>query len=245
MKSMGVFLEAPNSPMSRRAGLAGLSILAATCLLSVLLVFVLPVNVWYPVKSTVFFAGVCLVAAAYVREHPFERVGPANVVTLVRASLVALTAALIGEPARVTLAWLAAVLAGICTALDGLDGWLARRTGLASAFGARFDMEVDALLIMTLAVAAWWWEKAGAWILLAGAMRYVFVLAGYLWSWMNAALPASMRRKAVCVVQIVGLAVVVSPVFTGVGSAAVALGTLAALSWSFGVDVLWLRRHAA
>ena len=38
-------------------------------------------------------------------------------------------------------------------ALDGLDGWAARRQGLVSAFGARFDMEVDALLILALAGA--------------------------------------------------------------------------------------------
>ena len=41
------------------------------------------------------------------------------------------------------------------TALDGVDGWLARRSGIASAFGARFDMEIDALLILVLAVLAW------------------------------------------------------------------------------------------
>ena len=36
--------------------------------------------------------------------------------------------------------------AGVCLllALDGVDGLAARRQGLASAFGARFDMEVDA-----------------------------------------------------------------------------------------------------
>jgi phosphatidylglycerophosphate synthase len=37
-------------------------------------------------------------------------------------------------------------------ALDGLDGWLARRFGLASAYGARFDMEVDGFLILVLAL---------------------------------------------------------------------------------------------
>ena len=239
-----MFVDAPLSPVMRRAGLAAVAALGATYLLSALLVSAFPIGMWYPVKSTALFAVVCVAAATGFHDHPFDTVGSANIVTLVRAALVALTAALVGEPASVTIAWLAAVLASICTGLDGVDGWLARRTGLASEFGARFDMEVDALLIMSLAGVAWWWEKAGVWILLAGAMRYMFVFAGYVWNWMRAALPVSMRRKAVCVVQIVGLAAVVSPVFSGVASAGIALGTLAALTWSFGIDVLWLKRHA-
>ena len=39
-------------------------------------------------------------------------------------------------------------------ALDGVDGQVARRTGTASELGARFDMEVDAFLILVLSVAA-------------------------------------------------------------------------------------------
>ena len=164
--------------------------------------------------------------------------------TAVRLALTSLAAALIAEPATQAAALAAAMLTLAAATLDGLDGWLARRTGLASAFGARFDMEIDALLILVLAVLAWQHGKAGAWIVLAGAMRYVFVGAGYLWSWMNAPLPASARRKAVCVVQVVGLGLVVSPVLQGPSSVAAAVLTLAALSWSFGIDVLWLRRHA-
>lgn len=244
MNAMGMHLERRYGPTQWRAAVASLVLLAATGLASALLASAMSLGWWYPLKSAAVFVMVCVVALAYVGDHPFERVGPANLVTLSRAAMVALTAGLIGEPADVATAWLAAALAATCTALDGVDGWLARRTGLASAFGARFDMEVDALLIMSLATVAWWWGRAGIWILLAGAMRYLFVLAGYLWNWMNAALPVSLRRKAVCVVQIVGLAAVVSPLFAQMTSAVVALATLAALTWSFGVDVLWLRRHA-
>jgi hypothetical protein len=41
----------------------------------------------------------------------------------------------------------------------------------------------------------------------------------------------------------VGLGVVVAPSVATTASAVVAAGTLALLTWSFGVDVLWLRRH--
>ena len=34
--------------------------------------------------------------------------------------------------------------------LDAVDGGVARRTGTVSGFGARFDMEVDAFLILVL-----------------------------------------------------------------------------------------------
>src|SRR5439155_607224 len=69
----------------------------------------------------------------------------------------------------------------IATVLDGADGWLARRTRMESAFGARFDTEVDALLIQVLAVLAWRWGKAGPWVLVSGLLRYLFLLSGWLW----------------------------------------------------------------
>ena len=186
-----------------------------------------------------------MVVVSIARSHPFSRVGPANMMTTMRAGLVAATAGLIGEPSTRALAAAATALAVVVTMLDGLDGWLARRTQMTSAFGARFDMETDALLILILAVLAWTLGKAGAWIVLAGAMRYLFVAAGWIWRWVSAPLPPSSRRKAICVVQIVGLAAVVSPVVAVPASMVVALATLGTLTWSFAVDTLWLRRHSA
>jgi hypothetical protein len=46
-----------------------------------------------------------------------------------------------------------ASIAGAAIILDGTDCWATRRQGLASAFGARFDMEVDAFAISVLAIA--------------------------------------------------------------------------------------------
>jgi len=114
-----------------------------------------------------------------------------------------------------------------------------------SDFGARYDMEVDALLILVLSVLAWQHGQAGWWILLAGLMRYGFTAAGYAWSWMNGTLPPSTRRKTVCVIQIVGLAAVVSPVCAPPISVLIAALILLSLVYSFAVDVLWLRQHRA
>ena len=41
-----------------------------------------------------------------------------------------------------------------------VDGRVARCTGTVSRLGARFDMEVDAVLILVLAVLAWRFDKA-------------------------------------------------------------------------------------
>ena len=49
-----------------------------------------------------------------------------------------------------------AALAGFALALDGVDGHLARRFDQVSDFGARFDMEVDAALILVLCIGLSW-----------------------------------------------------------------------------------------
>jgi phosphatidylglycerophosphate synthase len=70
----------------------------------------------------------------------------------------------------------AALCAAAVFALDGLDGFLARRTGQASAFGARFDMETDACFVLLLSCGLCVLERAGVWVLAAGALRYLYVL---------------------------------------------------------------------
>lgn len=170
--------------------------------------------------------------------------GPANRVTLLRGTLVAILAgALAGFPALAGQAgWLAA-LALVALALDGVDGWVARRWRCASDFGARFDMELDAFLILVLCGLLLALGKAGAWVLAIGAMRYVFVAAMAVWRWLDAPLPERWRRKAVCVWQVASLLVCLLPQ-VGPGLASGFLGiALALLAWSFAVDVRWLYRH--
>jgi len=197
----------------------------------------------YGLKAAAVFAVVLAIIRAYLaRHHPFPAFGPANQVTTVRVALVALVAGLIGEPRAAAYATSAAIMSGLVAALDGVDGWLARRTQMVSRFGARFDMEVDALLILVLSILAWQYEKAGAWIVLAGLLRYLFVVTGWLWPWMARPLPPSRRRQTVCVIQIVGSSVIMLPVVTPPMSVAVAAALLATLSASFLVDVIWLWR---
>src|SRR5207248_932960 len=86
------------------------------------------------------------------------------------------------------------LLRAVVLLLDGLDGQVARRTGTASEFGARFDMEVDAFLILLLCVVVS--RALGPWVLAIGLMRYVFVAASWAMPWLTASLYPSMARKS-------------------------------------------------
>lgn len=205
-------------------------------------------SAFYAVKAAAVFGTIAAIAASRRRaHHPFARFGPANQMTTVRALLVSLAAGFIGEARLPAIATAAATVGGAATALDGVDGWLARRTGLASAFGARFDMETDALLIQVLSVLAWQHGKAGAWVLACGLMRYVFVACGRMWPWLQRPLFPSIRRKAICVVQLAGLIIALLPWIEPPLSAWIAAVSLAALAYSFLADCFWLwqRREAA
>ncbi|PQO22017.1 CDP-alcohol phosphatidyltransferase [Rhodobacteraceae bacterium WD3A24] len=184
--------------------------------------------------------------AALARTYPHGRLGLGNLVTLVRAALVAVLAGLlIGPGAPAGPSWAALALAGMALALDGADGWAARRAGLVSRFGARFDMEVDVALALVLALLAWQSGKAGVWVLGLGLMRHTFLLAGLLWPALRAPLPDSRLRKGVCVVQIGVLTALLAPPLTPPLSQWTAAGALALLGLSFARDVAWLMRGGA
>jgi phosphatidylglycerophosphate synthase len=191
----------------------------------------------------VFGLAVALIFRGLPGHLPQRRFGMANQVTLVRLVLVSLLAGACAVPDKDS-AWWLVLLATAAVALDGVDGALARKHGTASAFGTRFDMETDALLIIVLCVAAWQLEKAGLWVLASGMLRYLFVAAARPWPWLARELPASGRRKLVCVVQIVTLVVCVSPVLLPPLSTALAAIGLGLLCYSFAVDIAWLRRHS-
>lgn len=198
----------------------------------------------YAFKAAAFFA-LLTVAVLNVAggDHPHPRFGAANIVTTVRAMLAAFGAGLIGYPALSSAMWAVIALTTAMLILDGLDGRLARATGMSSEFGARFDMETDAAFILVLSILAWQHGKAGVWVLMCGLMRYVFGAAGWLTPWMSAPLRATLRGRLVAVSQLVGLGVALAPIVPVPASTVVAGLTLAALTWSFSLDVAWLARQ--
>jgi phosphatidylglycerophosphate synthase len=206
----------------------------------------LPLSELYAWKAPAAFALSMLVALGFLQpHHPFARFGPANQVTTIRALGVSLLVGLLGELPLPVLAATAAAGSVVVTMLDGVDGWLARRHQMSSAYGARFDMEVDALLILALSLLAWRFEKAGSWVIASGLMRYAFVAAGLRWTWLQAPLPPSRRRQAVCVVQVAALTIALVPFVAPPISTAITAAALAALVYSFLIDTLWLWRRAA
>jgi len=182
--------------------------------------------------------------------HPHPRFGPANRVTLVRLGLAALLAALVGEalprPPLASMsaaAWSLLVITTATALLDAVDGALARRSGLASAFGARFDMETDAFFTLVLCTLVLQAGQAGPWMLASGLMRYAFVAAARPWPWLAGALPPSKRRQTVCVVQIATLIVCLGPIVPPPLAAGLAALGLTLLTLSFATDVRTLARQ--
>ncbi len=165
-----------------------------------------------------------------------------DLVTLTRATFACGVAALtadsfLHQPAAPTLV----ALAVAALVLDAVDGWVARRTRTASRFGARFDGEIDAFLILVLSVYVV--GSVGGWVLAIGAARYAFAVAGWAVPWLRRQLPPRYWRKVVTATQGIVLTVTAADVVPRSLTYAALAVALALLTESFGRDVLWLWRH--
>ncbi len=202
--------------------------------------FALPAAVM-PLALLGYF-GLAAVLWTYRRWAPLT---PADRITMGRALLVMLLVGLL--PAANQLGDASALpfaIALVAVMLDGLDGWVARRLRCETAAGARFDMELDAFLLLILCIWLLQLERTGPWVLLIGLWRYGFVLAGWFWPALRSPLPPSQRRRVICAIQGVGLALLIAPGLPGAWASAAAALLLAVLSYSFIVDmVAAARRH--
>jgi len=168
--------------------------------------------------------------------------GPASWVTLARATLAAGVAALAADSlAHDAPAALLVALAAVALALDAVDGSVARRTGTATALGARFDGEVDAFLILALSVYVA--PAYGAWVLAIGAARYLFLAGEWLVPWMGAPLPSRRWRRLVAATQGIVLTIAAAEVLPRAPTQALLAAALAALTASMGECVWWLWRR--
>lgn len=165
--------------------------------------------------------------------------GPAGRVTLARGVLVVGVTALVADPVSTPAL---VVLASVALLLDGVDGQVARRRNVASEFGARFDMELDAFLLLVLS-----WHVAGqlgSWVLLIGLARYLFVAAGVVLPWLGGELETKFSGKVVAAAQGIVLVVAASELLPLVAAQVLVGVALLALLWSFGRDVVRLWRSA-
>lgn len=187
-----------------------------------------------------YAAGLALLLDGAAHRAGESTLGPAGLVTLTRAVLVGMITALVADglvTGAVPVALLLA-FASVALVLDAVDGAVARRTGTATPFGARFDMETDAflLLVLSLHVAT----LLGPWVLAIGVMRYAFVAAGAAAPRLRGALPVRYSAKVVAALQGIVLVAAVSGIvpFAGV----LVMAALVLLTWSFARDVRWLWR---
>jgi phosphatidylglycerophosphate synthase len=189
-----------------------------------------------------------LVLAGLVgRHHRGRRFGAANLVTLIRGvgmSLVAGLAAraLLGGPNTRDIAVIVGIGA-VCVCLDGVDGRLARYRSESSAFGARFDMEIDAATILVLSIAVAAHGFTGWWVLAIGAMRYVYAAASWAIPALRVPVRVRLSGRVIAVVQAVAMLAclllgVLAPRMHWLPSM-VAAAALAALTWSFARDIAW------
>ena len=170
------------------------------------------------------------------------RLGPADRVTLTRTVLIGGVAALVADAlVRPPALAILVPMATVALVLDGVDGFVTRRTGTASVLGARFDMEADSVLILILSLHVA--RHAGAWALLLGAARYLFVAAGWLLPWMRARLPFRYWRKVVAATVSIALIVAMADVLPPPAAQAGLLLAVVLLAESFGRDVWWLHRR--
>ncbi|UJW77415.1 CDP-alcohol phosphatidyltransferase family protein [Rhizobium sp. SL42] len=238
-------LRRPSSSLLLRDTLLHLAgIFVATLVVAMTATLHVPLG-WDFVVSAMVITGVIFAFALHALPgHPHRRFGPANVVTAVRAAMVSLTGAAVlflNQLDQTDIAlWTLVGVVLVALAMDGIDGYLARRFGHTSEFGARFDMEVDALLILILSVAAAVLDKAGVWVVLIGLMRYGFVAAQLFMPGLRGELFVSFRRKLACVLQIVALCLVLMPFVEPPYSSGISAIALAMLIYSFGVDIVYL-----
>jgi len=178
-----------------------------------------------------------LLLGALRRRHS-SRLGWANVVTATRSVLVAIIAGLVAASffAPISVPLLIGLIVP-ALALDAVDGWVARRTGTITELGARFDMEVDAFLLLLLSVYVA--PILGPWVLAIGLMRYVFVAAGWMLPWLRLQLSPRYWRKVVTAVQGIALTLAASGLVPELAGLIVGVA-LVLLVESFGRDVVWL-----
>jgi phosphatidylglycerophosphate synthase len=174
-----------------------------------------------------------------LRRRHADRFGPANLVTTVRSTIVGMITGI------VVTSFVAPIPVGILIGLavpalllDGVDGWVARRTGSSSELGARYDMEVDAFLLLVL--SAYVAQLLGPWVLAIGLMRYAFVAAGWLLPWLDRRLPFRYWRKVVTAAQGIALTAAASGLFPPIVGGLLVAIALGLLVESFGRDVVWL-----
>ncbi|MGI5131335.1 CDP-alcohol phosphatidyltransferase family protein [Pseudonocardia sp. CA-107938] len=192
-----------------------------------------------------YLAALLAVLAWAVRRAGATTLGPADLVTLLRAVLIVGVTALVadGLATGATPVAVLVTLSSVALVLDAVDGKVARRTETVTPLGARFDMEIDAVLLLVLSVHVA--VLLGPWVLAIGLIRYVFVAVSLALPWLGATLTARYAAKVVAALQGIVLVVAASELLPTLLAVIMVAVALALLVWSFAVDIprLWQMAH--
>lgn len=118
---------------------------------------------------------------------------------------------------------------------DGIDGWAARRFGTGSPFGHGFDQEVDAFVLVCLCLLLLGSGRLGSWILIPGALRYVFVCAIWLFPPPLRTITGNRYTRSLGTLAMLGLTSCLLPLRPELRTAlaaAVLLSLLGSFAWS-------------
>ncbi|MFZ0390656.1 MAG: CDP-alcohol phosphatidyltransferase family protein [Calditrichia bacterium] len=167
----------------------------------------------------------------YFRQDSF---GVANLLTLTRLLSIFLLMFYFDSLNNATLA-----AAGFLILLsDGLDGRLARRYRRTSLFGEYFDKETDAFFMYVLCLMIIERNLMGAWVVLLGAMRYLFALFIFFYHTEVRKERRSRFGRYVFVVVILALLSAFLPI-PAVYAPLIILAAII-LFYSFGRDIVWI-----
>jgi len=168
--------------------------------------------------------------------------GFANAITLLRGLLIAgLSGFLFSSPPAGFIAWLPALLYMSAGLLDGLDGYVARFTDQVTKLGAKLDIELDGLGVLSAVLVGITLGRLPLWYLPLGLSRELF-MAG-IWLRKRKGLPVhpltpSNQRRIVAGMQMGFLGIILWPIFGPPATTMAAVLFGAQLLASFGRD--WL-----
>lgn len=174
---------------------------------------------------------------AVATAHHSLHLTPGDRVTLVRAGLGVVVAALVAATLAGTLpsrSWLLFLVLVPTLLLDAVDGAVARHTNTVTARGARWDMEVDSAVVLVTSIAV---VPIAPWALGIGLARYLFALGGWLRPAWRAPLPYSRSRRVIAALQAIALATALAPVTPTWLAQVVTVVALCLLIFSFGRDM--------
>lgn len=175
-------------------------------------------------------------------EHLLPTFGPGNVMTILRAVMIAALAGFLTSPRpEAYLAWLPGVLYTLAAIIDLFDGYVARLTNHTTRLGQMLDLRFDGLGVLIAALLIVQYGQVPLWYLLVALARYIFLAGMWLRKRLGKPiyeLPPSLSRRPLAGVQMGFMAVMLWPLFSP--PATYLAATLFAIPFLIGFSKDWL-----